>query len=88
MLEIGELVKLNNDKEYIVVNIMNLHNVRYVFLVSNFKPLEIVIASEKIKGNQIVLEEIKDNNELDYILNQICLCQFLNFQVSLSKENN
>lgn len=78
MLEIGELVKLNNDKEYIVVNIMNLHNVRYVFLVSNFKPLEIVIASEKIKGNQIVLEEIKDNNELDYILNQI----------SLSKENN
>ena len=56
MLEIGELVKLNNDKEYIVVNIMNLHNVRYVFLVSNFKPLEIVIASEKIKGNQEFIE--------------------------------
>lgn len=70
MLEVGEVVKIKDDKEYIIVNIMNLHNIRYVFLISNFKPLDIVIATEKIKGEDIVLEEIKDNNELDYVLSQ------------------
>ena len=73
MLEIGEIVKLNDDKEFIVLNIINLHNVRYVFLISNFKPIEIVIATEKIKDENIVLEEVKDNNELDYILSQFAL---------------
>ena len=73
MLEIGEIVKLNDDKEFIVLNIINLHNVRYVFLISNFKPIEIVIATEKIKDENIVLEEVKDNSELDYILSQFAL---------------
>ncbi len=73
MLEVGEIVKLDDDKEYIVVNIMNLHNVRYVFLVTNSKPLEIVIASEKLKGEEIVLEEVKDNEELDYVLSKFSL---------------
>ena len=73
MLEAGEIVKLDNGKEYIIVNIMPLHNVRYVFLISNFKPLEIVVANEKIKGEDIVLEEVKDNNELDYVLSQFAL---------------
>ena len=73
MLEIGEIVKLSNDKEYIVVNTMSLHNVRYVFLISNFKPIEIIIATEKIKDENVVLEEVKDNNELDYILSQFAL---------------
>ena len=76
MLEIGEIVKLNDDKEFIVVNIINLHNVRYVFLISNFKPIEIVIATEKIKDENIVLEEVKDNNELDYILSQFALSKY------------
>ena len=73
MLENGEIVKLNDNKEYIVVNTLNLHNIRYVFLISNSKPLEIVIATEKIKDEDIVLEEIKDNSELDYILSQFAL---------------
>ena len=73
MLEIGEIVKLNEDKEFIVVNTINLHNVRYVFLISNFKPIEIIIATEKIKDENVVLEEVKDNNELDYILSQFAL---------------
>lgn len=70
MLEVGEIVKLNEDKEYIVINILNLHNVRYVFLISNSKPLDIVVATEKIKGEDIVLEEVKNNEELDYVLSQ------------------
>ena len=73
MLEIGEIVKLSNDKEYIVVNTMSLHNIRYVFLISNFKPLDIVIGTEKIIDEDIVVEEVKDNNELDYVLSQFAL---------------
>jgi len=73
MLEVGEIVKLSNDKEYIVVNVMNLHNIRYVFLISNFKPLDIVIGTEKIIDEDIVVEEVKDNNELDYVLSQFSL---------------
>lgn len=70
MLEIGEIVKLNEEKEYIVINAMDLHNVRYIFLISNSKPLDILVATEKIKDEEIVLEEVKDNDELDYILSQ------------------
>lgn len=73
MLEVGEIVKLSNDKEYIVVNTMSLHNVRYVFLISNFKPLDIVIGTEKIIDEDIVVEEVKDNNELDYVVSQFAL---------------
>lgn len=73
MLEVGEIVKLSNDKEYIVINTLSLHNIRYVFLISNFKPLDIVIGTEKIIDEDIVVEEVKDNNELDYVLSQFAL---------------
>lgn len=73
MLEVGKTVKLNNDKEYIVINNINLHNVNYVFLATVTKPLEIEIAVEKIIDDKLVLEEIKDNVELDYILSQLAL---------------
>lgn len=73
MLEIGEIIKLGDNKEYIVINTINLHNIRYVFLITNSKPLEILIATEKIVDEDIVLEEVKDNSELDYILSQFVL---------------
>lgn len=73
MLEVGEKVKLNNDKEYMVLNAFYINYNRYIFLVSNFNPLDIVVAIEKIKEDNIVLEEIKDNDLLDYILTQFAL---------------
>lgn len=73
MLDVGEIVKLDNNKEYIVINTISLRNTRYVFLISNFKPLDIVIAIEKIKDEDIVLEEVKTPEELDYILSQFVL---------------
>lgn len=73
MIQIGETVKLSNDKQYLVVNKMTLHNLNYVYLVTNSRPLEIIIATQKIDNGNIVLEEVKDNNELDYILSQFVL---------------
>lgn len=73
MIQVGEIVKLSDNKEYIVVNRMSLHNVNYVYLVTNSKPLEIVIATEKIVNGDIVLDEVKDNSELDYVLSRFSL---------------
>ena len=77
MLEIGQIINLNN-KEYIIINIMDLHNIKYVFLISNSKPLEVLIGTEKEKDGNIVIEEVKDNDELDYILSRF----------SITKEEN
>ena len=70
MLQIGEIVELDNGKEYVIINKLELHNIKYDFLVSNFKPLEIVIGTEKEVNGLVVIEEIKDNDELEYVLSK------------------
>ncbi len=78
MLKAGQIVKLSDNKEYIVINRMDIHSINYVYLMTTSKPLEIVIATEKEKDGKVVLKEIKDNDELDYVLSQI----------AFSKDNN
>lgn len=73
MIEMGDLVTLSNDREYLVANILELHNIRYAYLISNEKPIEIVIATIKNEAGTTLLEEVKDKNELSYILNQFAL---------------
>lgn len=73
MLQVGQIVKLSDNKDYVVINRMNLHNVSYIYFMTNSKPLEIVIATEKIVNGSVVLNEIKDNDELEYILSQFAL---------------
>lgn len=73
MINIGQIVTLSDNKKYMVVNKMNLHNINYVYLVTMTKPVEILIATENNKDGEYILEEIKDNNELDYILSKFSL---------------
>jgi len=73
MIKVGEIVELNDNKKYMVLNKINLHNINYVYLITMEKPVEILIATEKVEDGEIVLEEIKDNDELDYILSQLVL---------------
>ena len=73
MIKVGEIVELNDNKKYMVLNKLNLHNINYVYLITMEKPVEILIATEKVEDGEIVLEEIKDNDELDYILSQLVL---------------
>ena len=72
-MNVGQIVKLNDDKEYMILNKTNLHNINYVYLVTINKPTEILIATESNQNGDIVLEEIKDNDELDYVLSQFVL---------------
>ncbi len=68
MLMEGQIVKLNNNKEYIVIKKINAHSFNYVYLISSDKPIEFLVATEKVDNGKTILEEIKDNNELDYAL--------------------
>jgi len=42
-------------------------------LITISKPTEILVVTEVNQDNEIILEEIKDNDELDYILSQFVL---------------
>lgn len=81
MLEEGKIVKLSDDKEYIIINRVNLHNINYLFLITNSKPIEMVIVTEKNIDGEVVLEEIKDNDELDYVLSQFALSKELEEEI-------
>ena len=73
MIKVGEIVELNDNKKYMVLNKINLHNINYVYLITMEKPVEILIATEKIEDGEIVLDEIMDNDDLDYVLSQLVL---------------
>ncbi len=68
MLMEGQIVKLNNNKEYIVIKKINAHSFNYVYLITSDKPIEFLVATAKVDNGKTILEEIKDNNELDYAL--------------------
>lgn len=73
MIKVGQIVKLDNDKEYMVLNKMNLHNINYAYLVTITKPTEMLVVTITNNEDGIILEEIKDNDELDYVLSQLVL---------------
>ena len=73
MINVGDVLNLSDNKKYVVVNKMELHNINYVYLMTVTKPVEILIATETNKNGQFTLEEIKDNDELDYILSKFAL---------------
>lgn len=70
MLEVGELITLTNDKDYLVVNTLELHSTNYAYLMTIKEPLEIIISTVKDVNGSIVLEEVKDKSEIEYIMNQ------------------
>ena len=72
-MNIGQIIKLNDEKEYMILDKMNLHNINYMYLITINKPTEMLIVTESNNNGEIVLDEIKDNDELDYILSQFAL---------------
>ena len=72
-MNVGQVVTLDDNKEYMVLNKINLHNINYLQLITITKPTEMLVVTETDNNGDIVLEEIKDNDELDYILSQFVL---------------
>ena len=73
MINVGSVLKLDDNREYMVINKMDLHKINYVYLITIEKPIEMLVATVVEQDGDIHLEEIKDNDELDYVLSQFVL---------------
>ena len=68
-LEVGEIITLDNGKEYICFSKINDNGINYVYLMSNFKPIEIKFAIEKVNNAEVELEIINNQEQKQYIYN-------------------
>lgn len=64
----GEIIQLDNNKEYICFSTIFDQNDYYVYLISNFKPLEVKFAKEISDGDSVSLEIINDQNQKKKLL--------------------
>lgn len=63
LLETGEIVELDHDKEYIVVKEAKLDGISYLYLMSNFKPLEVRFAKQNIVNDKLQVTFIEKQEE-------------------------
>lgn len=68
-IEEGEIVELDNGKEYVVYSVIPENENNYVYLMSNFKPVEMMFAKEIVSNdNDISLEVIHNQEEKQKVL--------------------
>ena len=66
-LKFGETAVLENAKEYICFASLEENGVDYVYLVSNFKPLEVKFVIQKQSDDGLELEVIKEKAKKEYL---------------------
>lgn len=64
----GEFVTLSNNKEYLCCATASENDVDYVYLMSNFKPLEIRFARQKVVDGQVEVTIIGNPEEKQKVL--------------------
>lgn len=65
---IGELITLSNNKEYVCFDTLTYNGADYVYLMSNFKPLEIKFGVQILQDNQINIRIINNQEEKQKVL--------------------
>ena len=68
-IETGEIITLDNNKEYICFSTLNHEGKDYVYFLSNFKPLEIKFGEQTIDDGEVNIRIINDQNEKQMVLN-------------------
>lgn len=68
-IEIGEIITLSNNKEYICFSTATENGKDYVYLISNFKPLEIKFGEQLIEGQDLNIRIINNIEEKQNLLN-------------------
>ena len=86
MLNVMDIVTLDDDNSYIVLNVTELDGVHYVSLIdknnmSNFKLLE-----EVTKDEEVILREVLDEIKIEKIKLQV-LKESAEFLKTIQKEN-
>lgn len=68
-LDEGQIVTLDNNKDYIVVKSVVFNETTYVYLMTDRKPLEVLIVKlQDVDGSQI-LKVVDSKEELEEIIN-------------------
>lgn len=62
-IEKGEIITLSNNKEYICFETLTHNEINYLYLMSNFKPIEIKFAKQTIEDGKIMVTIINDQQE-------------------------
>lgn len=68
MIEKGELITLSNGKEYVCYYTIQDNGNNYVYLISNFKPLEIRFGIQRYIDGNIQIEIINEPEEKQKVL--------------------
>lgn len=68
-LEKGEIVTLSNNKEYICISTVTDGDNDYVYLLSNFKPVEVMFVKQKIVNNEVQVTVISNQEEKQKVFN-------------------
>ncbi len=66
-IEEGQIIELEDNKEYMVLKKIEYNNETYVYLVTSSKPIEVLFRKEQINDNELILEPI-DDSELANII--------------------
>ncbi len=67
-IKFGEIVEIEDGKEYICYCQFQEGDNDYVFLVSNFKPVEVRFAKQEIRNNQLQFDFVSDQQEKLHLL--------------------
>ena len=68
-LEDGQIITLDNDKDYIVVKKIICDGIEYVYLITDKKPIEVLVVKSQLVDGDIVLTVVDSKEELDKIIN-------------------
>lgn len=68
-LEKGEIVTLSNNREYICISTVTEGDNDYVYLLSNFKPVEVMFVKQKIVNNEVQVTVISNQEEKQKVFN-------------------
>jgi len=67
-LEVGELITFDDDTKYFVVETLDYNDSRYVYLISESEDVNIILGKEKIEGNDVLVDNVTDEEELKAII--------------------
>lgn len=70
-LDISNIVTLDDDKRYIVLNVINVDNTDYVSLVEVDNPCNFKLLEKFIRDGELVLREVLDEIKLEKIKLQV-----------------
>lgn len=63
LLEVGEIAELEDGKEFICIAKKELNGRSYVYLMSNYKPLEVRFATQYIENGELKIMIVESHEE-------------------------